>query len=68
MSTPNEVIELAKKRSAKMVAEEYLAGTGIAETAVLGPEAQFFIFDNFQFDSKSIGTFYSVDSVYSINL
>jgi glutamine synthetase len=27
----------------------------------MGPEAEFFIFDNVQFDSKSNGTFYSVD-------
>src|SRR5258708_4237678 len=43
-------------------AEKYLASTGIADTAVFGPEAEFFIFDNVQFDSKSNGTFYSVDS------
>src|SRR6266852_7177120 len=43
-------------------AEKYLSSTGIADTAVFGPEAEFFIFDNVQFDSKSNGTFYSVDS------
>src|SRR5882672_3449413 len=43
-------------------AEKYLTSTGIADTAVFGPEAEFFIFDNVQFDSKSNGTFYSVDS------
>ena len=43
-------------------AEQYLAGTGIADSAVFGPEAEFFIFDNVQFDSKSNGTFYAVDS------
>ena len=43
-------------------AEKYLAGTGIADQAVFGPEAEFFIFDNVQFDSKSNGTYYSVDS------
>ncbi len=43
-------------------AEKYLISTGIADTAVFGPEAEFFIFDNVQFDSKSNGTFYSVDS------
>ncbi len=43
-------------------AERYLVSTGIADTAVFGPEAEFFIFDNVQFDSKSNGTFYSVDS------
>jgi glutamine synthetase len=43
-------------------AEQYLKSTGLADTAVFGPEAEFFIFDNVQFDSKSNGTFYSVDS------
>src|SRR5437660_756967 len=47
-------------------AEKYLNSTGIADTAVFGPEAEFFIFDNVQFDSKSNGTFYSVDSSEAI--
>ena len=47
-------------------AEKYLSSTGIADTAVFGPEAEFFIFDNVQFDSKSNGTFYSVDSEEAI--
>ena len=34
----------------------------MADTAFFGPEAEFFIFDNVQFDAKSNGTFYSVDS------
>src|SRR5579859_1560323 len=47
-------------------AEKYLSGTGIADEAVFGPEAEFFIFDNVQFDSKSNGTYYSVDSQEAI--
>src|SRR5713226_5431952 len=42
-------------------AEKYLISTGQADTAVFGPEAEFFIFDNVQYDSKSNGTFYSVN-------
>src|SRR5881396_1698533 len=42
-------------------AEKYLASTGVADTAVFGPEAEFFIFDNVQFDHKPNGTFYTVD-------
>jgi len=42
--------------------EAYLKSTGLADTAVFGPEAEFFIFDNVQFDNRSNGTFYSVDS------
>src|SRR5512136_196056 len=47
-------------------AEKYLASTGLADAAVFGPEAEFFIFDNVQFDAKSNGTFYSVDSEEAI--
>ena len=43
-------------------AEHYLQSTGLADAAYFGPEAEFFIFDNVQFDAKSNGTFYSVDS------
>lgn len=46
--------------------EKYLASTGLADSAVFGPEAEFFIFDNVQFDHKSNGTFYSVDSEEAI--
>jgi glutamine synthetase len=46
--------------------EKYLQSTGVADTAVFGPEAEFFIFDNVQFDAKSNGTFYSVDSEEAI--
>src|SRR5512135_1142 len=43
-------------------AERYLASTGLADSAVFGPEAEFFVFDNVQYDAKSNGTFYSVES------
>jgi len=43
-------------------AEKYLVSTGIGDQAFIGPEAEFFIFDNVQFDSKCNGTFYSIDS------
>src|SRR6185436_659257 len=43
-------------------AEKYLIGTGLADSAFMGPEAEFFIFDNVQFDHKPNGTFYSVES------
>jgi glutamine synthetase len=42
--------------------EAFLKSTRLADAAVFGPEAEFFIFDNVQFDSKSNGTFYSIDS------
>ncbi len=46
--------------------EKYLQSTGIADTAVFGPEAEFFIFDDVRFDSKSNGTFYSIDGEEAI--
>src|SRR6266581_373517 len=42
-------------------AERFLSSTGVADQSFFGPEAEFFVFDNVQFDSKSNGTFYSVD-------
>ena len=46
--------------------EKYLTSTGLADTAVFGPEAEFFVFDNVQFDHKSNGTFYNVESEEAI--
>jgi glutamine synthetase len=46
--------------------ENYLKSTGLADTAVFGPEAEFFIFDDVRFDAKPNGTFYSVDGEEAI--
>ena len=43
-------------------AEAYLKQTGIADTAYIGPEAEFFIFDNIQYSSAPHESFYSIDS------
>lgn len=43
-------------------AEQYLTGTGIADTAYFGTEAEFYIFDDVRFESSVNGTFYRVDS------
>jgi glutamine synthetase len=53
-------------RGMALRAEKYLQSTGLADAAVFGPEAEFFIFDNVQFDSKCNGTFYSLDSEEAI--
>jgi glutamine synthetase len=50
-------------RNIAQKAEAYLKSTGIGDTAYFGPEAEFFIFDNVQYDNKSNESFYSVDSV-----
>ena len=47
-------------------AEAYLKSTGIGDTAYIGPEAEFFIFDDIRFDSSRFGAFYEVDSIEGI--
>ena len=44
-------------------AEQYLAGTGIADTAYFGPEAEFFILDDVRFDTRPSGAYFFLDSV-----
>lgn len=53
-------------RGIAVKAEQYLKSTGLADVAVLGPEAEFFVFDNVQFDTKSHTSFYTVDSIEAI--
>jgi len=43
-------------------AEAYLKQSGIGDTVFIGPEAEFFIFDDIRFESKKNGSFYQVDS------
>lgn len=44
-------------------AESFLKSTGLADTAYIGPEAEFFIFDNIQYDQAQNHGYYSIDSV-----
>ena len=44
-------------------AEEYLKGTGIADTAYFGPEAEFFILDDVRYDTNQHSSYYYIDSV-----
>jgi glutamine synthetase len=44
-------------------AEEYLTATGIADTIYIGPEAEFFIFDDVRFHQNQNSASYSVDSI-----
>jgi glutamine synthetase len=46
--------------------EAYLKSTGIGDTAFIGPEAEFFIFDDIRYDSQTNGAFYAIDSVEGI--
>src|SRR5260370_26532246 len=45
--------------------EQYLLATKLADTAVFGPEAEFFIFTNFHYDSNSNATSYTPHSTHS---
>jgi glutamine synthetase len=43
-------------------AEEYLRSTGIADTAFIGPECEFFVFDEVHYDLQTNAAHYAVDS------
>jgi glutamine synthetase len=43
-------------------AEAYLKSTGIGDIAYIGPEAEFFIFDDVRFESSNNSAFYFLDS------
>src|SRR6476469_4312558 len=43
-------------------AEDYLKGTGLADTAYFGPEAEFYIFDSVRFDQNQYSGYYFLDS------
>ena len=47
-------------------AEDYLRGTGIADTAYFGPEAEFYIFDSVRFDQNQFSGYYFLDSVEGV--
>ena len=43
-------------------AEQYLASTGIADTAFFAPEAEFYILDSVRYENSPQHTFYEIDS------
>ena len=49
-------------RSIAKRAEAYLKSTGIADTALFGPENEFFVFDDVRWGANMQGAFYKVDS------
>src|SRR3546814_20720661 len=50
-------------RSTAKRAEAYLKASGIGDTAYVGPEAEFFVFDDVKFGLSYNGGFYSLDDV-----
>ena len=49
-------------RSVAQRAEEYLKSTGIADSALFGPEPEFFVFDSVQWKSDMSGAMYNIYS------
>ncbi|WP_341502330.1 glutamate--ammonia ligase [Gallaecimonas sp. GXIMD4217] len=49
-------------RSVAHRAEAYLKSTGIADTVLMGPEPEFFLFDDVRYGSDISGAFYKLDS------
>lgn len=49
-------------RSVALRAEEYLKATGIADSALFGPEPEFFVFDSVQWKSDMSGAMYNIYS------
>jgi glutamine synthetase len=50
-------------RNVARKAEQYLASSGIADTAYFGAEAEFYIFDSVRFDGNQHSSYYYVDSI-----
>ncbi len=49
-------------RNVAKKAEAYLASSGIADTAYFGPEAEFYVFDDVRFETRSNAGYYYIDS------
>ena len=50
-------------RSIAKAAEQYVVASGTGDTAVFGPEAEFFLFDDVRFDTQMNKGYYYVDSM-----
>jgi len=49
-------------RNVAKKAENYMRSTGIADTAYIGPECEFFIFDDIRYDQTTNAGYYFIDS------
>ncbi|HOK10138.1 MAG TPA: type I glutamate--ammonia ligase [Candidatus Hydrogenedens sp.] len=53
-------------RNIAQKAENYLMSTGLADTCYIGPEAEFFIFDDIRCDQTANSGYYFIDSIEGI--
>ncbi len=47
-------------------AEDYLKGSGVADTAYFGPEPEFYIFDSIRFDQNQHSAYHFIDAVEGV--
>lgn len=50
-------------RSIAKRAEDYMRSTGIADTVLVGPEPEFFLFDDVKFSNDMSGSFFKIDDI-----
>ena len=50
-------------RSIAKRAEDYMRATGIADTVLVGPEPEFFLFDDVKYSNDMSGSFFKIDDV-----
>jgi glutamine synthetase len=50
-------------RSTAKRAEAYVKSSGVGDTVYVGPEAEFFVFDNVQFETSYATSFYKIDDI-----
>lgn len=50
-------------RSIAKRAEDFMRSTGVADTVLIGPEPEFFLFDDVKFSTDMSGSFFKIDDV-----
>ncbi|MGB2078873.1 MAG: glutamate--ammonia ligase [Vibrio sp.] len=50
-------------RSIAKRAEDYMRSTGVADTVLIGPEPEFFLFDDVKYNTDISGSFFKIDDI-----